>query len=193
VSVDGRAVPLQAQPATWLVLNKPRGVMTTRTDPQGRPTIFDHVEAVPGLTYVGRLDFDTEGVLLLTTDGEAVHRLTHPSSRVERAYVVTVTGDAAAAAERARGGVTLTDGPVRPVRVHARPIGGGRWEFEVVITEGRKREVRRLCKALGLRVERLVRTAFGPVKLGRLASGATRRLTRDEERALAALVGRADR
>jgi 23S rRNA pseudouridine2605 synthase len=193
VSVDGRPVPLDAAPATWLVLNKPRGVMTTRHDPRGRPTVFDYAAAVPGLTYVGRLDFDTEGVLLLTTDGDAVHRLTHPSSEVERTYVATVTGDALAAAERARRGVALSDGPVHPVRVQARPLAAGRWEFEVAITEGRKREVRRLCTALGLRVERLTRTAFGPVRLGRLPVGGTRRLTRHEERALASLVGRRDR
>lgn len=193
VTVDGRVVKPDDRPNVWLVLNKPAGVMTTRVDPRGRPTVFDLVDDVPGLTYVGRLDFDTEGVLLLTTDGDAVHRLTHPSSQVERTYVATVTGDAPGAVERAKHGVMLTDGPVRPLRLDARPLGGGRWAFEVVIAEGRKREVRRFCAALGLRVERLVRTVFGPVRLGRLARGATRNLTRDEHRALASLVGREDR
>ena len=193
VTVDGRVVKWEDTPLVWLVLNKPAGVMTTRADPSGRPTVFDLVDDVPGLTYVGRLDFDTEGVLLLTTDGEAVHRLTHPSSQVERTYIATVTGDARAAAQRARSGVVLRDGPVRPLRIDARPLANGRWEFEVVIAEGRKREVRRLCTALGLRVHRLVRTAFGPVRLGRLARGATRNLTRGEQQALVSLVGREDR
>jgi 23S rRNA pseudouridine2605 synthase len=184
ISVDGRDVELGAGPATWILLHKPAGVMTTREDPQGRRTVFDLVDDVPGLTYVGRLDFDTEGVLLLTTNGDAVHRLTHPSSQVERVYVATVRGDAPAAAEKARAGVELHDGPVYPLRVTVRPAGKDRWEFEVAIAEGRKREVRRLCLALGLRVERLVRTSYGPVRLGALPSGASRPLSMEEQEAL---------
>jgi 23S rRNA pseudouridine2605 synthase len=164
--------------------------MTTRSDPRGRRTVFDLVDDAPGLTYVGRLDYDTEGVLLLTTDGDAVHRLTHPSAQVEREYVATVRGDASAAAARARNGVTLGDGPVLPVRVEARRLGDDRWEFVVVIREGRKREVRRLCSALGLKVERLVRTAFGPVQLGDLPLGTWRDLTARERRELGVVVGR---
>lgn len=190
VTVDGRSVSIAIAPTTWIVLHKPAGVMTTRADPRGRPTVFDLVEDVRGLVYVGRLDFDTEGVLLLTTDGDAAHRLTHPSTEVEREYVATVRGDAVAAARRAREGVVLHDGPVRPRRVAATPAGADRWHFAVVITEGRKREVRRLCRAVGLTVERLVRTRFGPVRLGRLPLGATRSLTPAERSALDALLGR---
>ena len=98
--------------------------MTTRRDPEGRETVFDLVDDHPALTYVGRLDFMTEGVLLLTTDGEAAHRLTHPSSEVERRYVATVRGNAVEAVRAARRGVELEDGPVRPTEVEARPIGG---------------------------------------------------------------------
>jgi 23S rRNA pseudouridine2605 synthase len=192
VTLDGRDVPLGDREESWIVFHKPVRVMTTRSDPQGRATVFDYVENAPGLTYVGRLDFDTEGVLLMTTDGDAVHRLTHPSSRVERVYVATVVGDAPAAAARAKDGVLLPDGLVQPLRVAVRPAPRGRWEFEVVIAEGRKREVRRLCKALRLAVERLVRTEFGPVKLGQLAAGATRLLSPEEREALALLMARGD-
>ncbi len=181
VEVDGRRVELGAVPDTWIVLHKPAGIMTTRSDPQGRRTVFNLVQDVPGLVYVGRLDLETEGVLLLTTDGDAANRLTHPRAGIERVYVATVTGDARTAAERARRGVMLHDGPVRPKRVSVQPAGDGKWEFEVVIAEGRKREVRRLCREVGLRVERLVRTSFGPVKLGNLPSGSTRALTSHEK------------
>lgn len=190
VEVDGRRVDLRTAPPTWIVLNKPAGVMTTRSDPQGRRTVFDLVQDVPGLVYVGRLDLETEGVLLLTTDGEAANRLTHPSSEIERVYVATVAGDARSAAERARRGVTLQDGPVVPKRVAVRHAPEGRWFFEVVIAEGRKREIRRLCRELGLKVERLVRTAFGPVTLGSLAVGTTRSLTGRERGAVEKLLGR---
>src|SRR5262249_10509381 len=116
IVVDGK--PLVAPTGyEWIVLNKPSGVMTTRSDPDGRKLVLELVTAVPGLTYVGRLDYLTEGVLLLTTDGEAAHRLSHPSSEVERTYVATVIGKADVAVEVARDGVILDDGPVFPKRV----------------------------------------------------------------------------
>jgi 23S rRNA pseudouridine2605 synthase len=188
--VDGRRVNLGTVAAVWIVLHKPAGVMTTRSDPQGRRTVFELVEDVPGLVYVGRLDLETEGVLLLTTDGDAANRLTHPRAGIERVYVATVTGDARAAAERARHGVMLHDGPVHPKRVSVRPAAGGKWEFEVVIAEGRKREVRRLCREIGLRVERLVRTSFGPVQLGSLPPGRTRALTSMEKQEIDRITGK---
>jgi 23S rRNA pseudouridine2605 synthase len=190
VEVDGRRVSLETAPPTWIVLHKPAGVMTTRSDPQGRATVFSLIDDVPGLVYVGRLDLETEGILLLTTDGDAAHRLTHPRAGIERVYVATVTGDARTAAERARRGVMLHDGLVIPKRVSVRPAGEGRWFFEVVIAEGRKREVRRLCRELGLRVERLVRTSFGPISLGNLPVGASRGLSPRERSALARAIGR---
>jgi 23S rRNA pseudouridine2605 synthase len=185
ITVDGADVVPPPASATWIVLNKPGGVLTARADRDGRKTVFDLVPNVPGLTYVGRLDYMTEGVLLLTTDGTAAHRLTHPSSGVERTYVATVRGDAAGAARIARGGVELAEGEVvRPVDVAARPIGQRRWEFEVTITEGKHHEIRRLCEALDLDVERLVRTRFGPVQLANLASGASRALTAAERQVI---------
>jgi 23S rRNA pseudouridine2605 synthase len=179
ILVDGTRI---AKPtgAVWIVLHKPQGVLTTRSDPEGRPTVFELVKDAPGLTYVGRLDYMTEGVLLLTTDGAAAHELTHPSREVERTYVATVRGNALAAARIARRGVMLEDGPVRPAEVEVHPLEGGGYAFEVTLTEGRNREVRRLCEALGLTVERLVRTQFGPIRLGGLPPGASRPLTRQE-------------
>ena len=190
ITVDGRpvAVVRAADRATWFVLNKPAGVLTTRSDPRGRPTVFDLVPPARGLTYVGRLDYLTEGVLILTNDGEAAHRLTHPSTQIERTYVATVRGDTVAAARQARHGVQLEDGPVRPRNVDYRSLGKGKWEFEITVAEGRTREIRRLCAALNLEVERLVRVRFGPVTLGRLRPGATRHLTPHESRAIRELT-----
>ena len=183
IMVDGNRIG--APSATeWFVLNKPSGVITSRHDPEGRRTVFDLVPARPGLTYVGRLDFLTEGVLLLTTDGAAAHRLTHPSHEVERTYVASVLGDGDRAAEQARFGVELEDGIVRPRKVRAEKVGRGRWDLTITIAEGRNREVRRMCEALGLDVDRLVRVKFGPVELGDLAPGKVRSLTKPERAAL---------
>lgn len=187
ITVDGQRV---TQPVgfQWLVLNKPRGVLTTKSDPRGRRTVFDLVPPSPGLTYVGRLDYLTEGVLILTTDGEAAHKLTHPSSEVERSYVATVRGDGAGAVRLGRNGVQLEDGWMQPIEISATNISRGLWELEVTVAEGRTHEIRRFCDALGLVVERLVRTRFGPVKLGTLASGATRPLTGKERDIILALT-----
>lgn len=187
IRVDGQR--LGAPPETvWLALHKPAQVMTTRDDPRGRHTVFDLVPDIPGLTYVGRLDYLTEGLLLFTNDGEAVHALMHPSNAVERTYVAVVRGDAPGAVPVARRGVELEDGMVRPKHVAARPAGEGKFELELTITEGRKREVRRLCKALGLHVDRLIRLRYGPVTLGDLPVGKIRPLTEDERRQIQRIV-----
>jgi 23S rRNA pseudouridine2605 synthase len=183
IKVDGERIGAPA-PTEWFVLHKPAGVITSRHDPEGRRTVFDLVPARPGLTYVGRLDFLTEGVLLLTTDGAAAHRLTHPSREVERTYIASVLGEGDLAAEEMRHGVELEDGVVRPRKVTATKVGRGRWDLTITIAEGRNREVRRLCEALGLEVDRLVRVKFGPIELGELASGKVRSLTKQERAAL---------
>jgi pseudouridine synthase len=188
ITVDGKPVALPPA-AKWLVLHKPAGVLTTRSDPQGRRTVFDLVKDEPGLTYVGRLDYMTEGVLLLTTDGDAAHILTHPSTEVPRTYVATVRGSVKAAAAEIRAGVELEDGFVRPEEVEVEPGENPRtWDLMLTIHEGRTREVRRLCEHVGLEVLRLVRTSFGPVQLGSLAAGTTRPLTTKERTQLDALV-----
>ncbi len=187
ITVDDKQIN---QPTSyhWMVLNKPTGVLTTKSDPQGRQTVFDLIKDKPGLTYVGRLDYMTEGVLILTTDGEAAHRLTHPSTEVDRTYVATVRGDGPAAVRAGRDGIELEDGWMQPRSINATNISRGVWDLEVSITEGRNREIRRFCDALDLVVERLVRTRFGPVTLGALASGASRPLTGKERDIILALT-----
>ena len=187
ITVDGKTVSAPP-PRRWIVLHKPAGVVTTSTDPEGRRTVFDLLPPSPGLTYVGRLDYMTEGVLLLTNDGDAAHLLTHPKLGVERTYVVVVRGNAPAAVTAARRGVELEDGLVRPEAIEARPAGSRTWELEISISEGRNREVRRLCEALGLEVLRLVRTRFGPIALGTLAAGAWRPMSTKERKLVESLA-----
>ncbi len=187
ITVDGKVIAAPAT-ATWIVLNKPAGVVTTARDPEGRKTVFDLVPARAGLTYVGRLDYMTEGVLLLTTDGAAANNLTHPSTEIERTYRVLVRGNGPAAVRAARRGIELDDGLVQPTDVEAHSVSRGLWELDLTIAEGRTREVRRLCEALGLGVERLVRTRFGPVNLGKLPVGETRALTRNEREIIDAIA-----
>lgn len=186
ITVDGAPVAAPAAEA-WYLLHKPAGTLTSRSDARGRPTVFALVPEDPGLTYVGRLDYLTEGALLFTTNGDAAHRLTHPSSAVERTYVATVRGDARRAARVLQKGIELEDGPARPSDVRTEPDAHGHWRLEMTLTEGRNREVRRLCEAVGLEVLRLVRTRFGPVSLGRLPRGACRPLTAAERDRLRAL------
>lgn len=187
ITVDGKPV-IKPTGYHWLVLNKPAGVLTTKSDPRGRRTVFDLVPDRPGLTYVGRLDYMTEGVLLLTTDGEAAHKLTHPSRELERTYVATVRGDGPAAVRAGRDGIELEDGWMKPIQITAHNVSRGLWDLEVTITEGRNREIRRFCDALGLAVERLVRTRFGPVTLGDLPSGTSRPLSGRERDIILAIT-----
>ncbi len=184
VLVDGQRVKM-ADTVTWLVLNKPSGVVTTRTDPEGRDTVFDLVPNVAGLTYVGRLDYMTDGVLVMTSDGRAAHLLTHPSREVSRTYEAVVQGAAMAALDALQAGVELDDGLVLVDAAHVDKLGRSKWLLTLTLHEGRNREVRRLCEAVGLTVDKLTRVKFGPVSLGDLAPGKWRPLSQTELRGLA--------
>ncbi len=182
ITVDGRTVR-PAAPA-WLALNKPIGYVVSRGDPQGRRTVYDLLPRVPGLTYVGRLDVMTSGLLLMTTDGRSAHRLMHPRFAVPRTYRLRVHGaPAAQVAARLARPVVIERRAVALRRVRARAAGSG-VELELTLAEGRHRIVRRLADALGLKVEWLHRVAYGPVRLDRLAPGRWRHLTSAEIRAI---------
>jgi 23S rRNA pseudouridine2605 synthase len=167
VEVGGRRV--KPVSSAWIVLHKPIGYVVSKRDERGRDTVFDLVPSIPGLTYVGRLDVNTSGLLLMTTDGEAVNRLTHPRHAVERKYLVQVRGVSVSDIRRAF---------TKPIVVGARPV-------QIVSYEVRQdRIVRKTCEAIGLRVEKLVRLSHGPIELGELGVGTWRYLTPGERGAL---------
>jgi 23S rRNA pseudouridine2605 synthase len=183
ITVGGRAVKLQAR--RWLAFHKPLGVVTTASDEEGRRTVLDYIPDASGLTYVGRLDVMTTGLLLLTTDGEAVHRLTHPRYHIPRRYTALVHGRPTAEVAEAVRRTTVVDGrPVVPTEVRVRAGTEGRSIVDVTLAEGRNRIVRRWAEAMGLKVDRLARLSYGPVRLGDLPPGRFRPLTPKEEAAL---------
>jgi len=184
IEVDGEAVTLSE--ARWVAFHKPPGVLTTRSDPHGGTTVYDVLpRELAGLTYVGRLDRDAEGLLLLTNDGDLAHTVQHPSAAVERLYRVRVAGTPGPAAlALLLEGVELDDGPARARSVQLVDSDGTVSELDLVLTEGRKREVRRMLSAVGHPVLRLTRTRFGPVELGALERGAWRDLDPAERAAL---------
>jgi 23S rRNA pseudouridine2605 synthase len=189
VEVDGHRVRPRA--AEWVVLNKPPGYVTTRYDPQQRRTIYELLpRRLHGLTYVGRLDLDSEGLLLLTNEGDAANRLLHPSYAVEREYEADVVGVPSGATLRElTQGVTLEDGPARAVRVDIRGRDETGCRVGVTLREGRKREVRRMMEAVGHPVRRLVRVRYGPVHIGALEPGEWRPLTGREVAAIRRIGG----
>jgi 23S rRNA pseudouridine2605 synthase len=182
VTVDGETVRPLEQRVVYAV-NKPVGVVSTARDPQGRPTVVSLVPSSTRLYPVGRLDADSSGLILLTNDGELAHRLTHPSFEVPKTYLADVANPPVRdrALKALRSGVELEDGVTAPARV--RKIALDR--LEITIHEGRNRQVRRMCQAVGHPVRRLERVGFGPLKLENLRSGGYRRLSENEVSALA--------
>lgn len=179
IEVDGR--PVERSPARWIALHKPPGVLCTRSDPQERPTVYDHLPAgeLQELFHVGRLDYMSEGLVLLTNEGDVAHRLLHPSNEVPRRYEVAllppVPGDLA---RRLLEGVELEDGPASARAAALLPGDDERRRVLLVtLTEGRNREIRRMLAALGGDIRSLRRVAFGPVELGALSPGAWRDLS----------------
>jgi 23S rRNA pseudouridine2605 synthase len=186
ICLDG--VPIPTRPwLVWYLVNKPSGVVCTSADPEGRPTVLDLVPSHPRVFSVGRLDADSEGLILLTNDGELANLVTHPSHGVEKEYLVEVRGNPKPSALRMlRQGVDLDDGRSAPAKV--RVVAPG--VLTLTLHEGRNRQVRRMCEAVGHPVLRLVRTRVGPISDPKLAPGSWRELTRKE---IAALVDAARR
>ena len=185
IRVDGQRLPPQTD-HVYVALNKPLGVVSTMSDPQGRPTLAELVADRPErLFHVGRLDTDTDGLILLTNHGDLAHRLAHPSYAVDKAYVAQVTGVVRPATQRRLlDGIELDDGPAAADRLQVRDSHGGRTLIELTIHEGRNRIVRRMLDEVGHPVQRLTRIGFGSVRLGSLRPGESRELTDDELGAL---------
>ena len=184
VEVDGLQVGKQE--LAHVLLHKPLGVVTTASDPQGRPTVVELVGHESRVVPVGRLDVDTSGALLLTNDGDLAHRLAHPRYGVEKTYVADVEGEPGDdVIRRLAEGVELEDGVTAPARVRRL----GRSRLELVLHEGRNRQVRRMCEAVGHPIRRLRRTGYAGLELKGLPTGEWRELERDEVDTLRRLVG----
>ena len=184
IALDGVAVVTRTD-LVYYLLNKPTGYVSTVSDPQARPTVVELVPATPRVFPVGRLDVDTEGLLLLTNDGDLTQLLTHPSFGVVKNYLAEVDGDPAPATiRRLREGVELDDGPTAPAKVRVVQRRAATTAIEIGIHEGRNRQVRRMCDAVGHPVRRLVRTRIGPIQDRRLAPGTWRALSTNEVRRL---------
>ncbi|MFP4248492.1 MAG: pseudouridine synthase [Armatimonadota bacterium] len=191
IRVDGAPVVVP-KGHVYLVLNKPPGYLTTKDDPQGRPTVMDLVpEDLRDRVFpVGRLDQDSTGLLLLTDDGDLTQRLLHPKHHVPRQYLADVEGTPSETQLRKlRSGVELEDGRTQPAEVMLVAQGGGEARLRVTITEGRNRQVRRMCAAIGHPVRRLKRVAMGPLRLGELSLGAVRELSESQVQALRQAAG----
>ncbi|HEX7211478.1 MAG TPA: pseudouridine synthase [Propionibacteriaceae bacterium] len=196
IRVDGARIPPPRR-HLYLAMNKPRGVVVTMDDPEGRRTVADllakggsRLVKNERLFHVGRLDADSEGLLILTNDGELANKLAHPSYQVPKTYIAEVTGLMnAATLQRLRHGITLEDGPVRPTSVKIVSSAAERTLIKITLQEGRNRIVRRTMEAVGHPVRHLSRIGIGPVRLGNLKLGEYRELTRDELGGLLDLTG----
>lgn len=189
IRVDGSRIPPPRR-HQYVLLNKPRGVVSTLEDPEGRPTLADYLPRTKDrLFHVGRLDTDTEGLIILTNDGDFAHKLAHPSYEVPKTYLADVVGLVDnRTIRRLEKGVNLDDGPVKPDRVSLKTRTDTRSLLTITLHEGRNRIVRRMMDAVGHPVDRLARVAIGPVRLGSLPVGQTRDLTREELGALLDLI-----
>lgn len=189
VAVDGERIHVNTE-LVYLLLNKPLGVVTTLDDPQGRPTVAQLVPPRPRLFPIGRLDQDTSGLLLLTNDGELAHRVAHPRYQVPKTYMAQVQGAVTKRTLRSfTDGIELEDGMAKAVSAGVKVADQTRSLLELVLTEGRNREVRRMVAAAGLQLEALVRTRVGPIHLGDIKPSKVRPLNSKEVRQLYAAVG----
>ncbi|MFP3929204.1 MAG: pseudouridine synthase [Desulfobacteraceae bacterium] len=190
IEVDGEEIPAPSH-RVYLMLNKPFGYISALHDPRGRPVISDLVSGLGERVYpVGRLDFDSLGLLLLTNDGEWAFRMTHPKYRVPRTYKITAEGEISEIAlSRLRSGLELDDGPSGPARVKVLKRDQGRTVLRITVYQGRSRIVRRMMEAVGHPVIQLIRIGFGPLALGRLKVGEYRHLSQEEIRKAARIVG----
>lgn len=179
VAVDGKLIPVRPDLVTYL-LYKPVGVISTAEDPQGRRTVVDLVPAEPRVYPVGRLDADSEGLILLTNDGTLADLVMHPRYGIDKTYLVLVEGSPGPWVQQLVEGVTLDDGPAAARSARVVDTVKGRTMIEMVMGEGRNREIRRMCAAVDHPVVRLVRTAVGPIRDRNLAAGSWRRLSPDE-------------
>lgn len=190
VIFDGK--PLRAAEKVYLLFYKPKGYLTTYKDPDGRPTIYDVMKGVDEKVFpVGRLDLDTSGLLLLTNDSQFAEQITNPEFKIPKTYLVKSSGRLSdEQLEQLRAGVVLKDGPTRPATVMRLRDAGNHTFFEITITEGRNRQVRRMIEAIGSKVSKLVRTRIGALEIGQLQVGALRELTAKEVAGLTAQAGR---
>ena len=190
ILVDGDPLA-QTEQRVYIMLNTPRGCLCTRKDEKGRKTVLDYLSGCRARVWpVGRLDLNSEGLLLLTDDGELTNALTHPSHGVEKVYTVRVAGeDIPGAIKLLKGSLELEDGPARAVSVRKLKDDGDRAILEITVTEGRKHLVRNMCAAAGLEVKRLIRVAEGGLALGDLRTGCWRYLEAEELRALKKAAG----
>jgi pseudouridine synthase len=190
VTLDGRVI--RREKKVYFLLYKPKGYLTTYRDPEHRPTVYDLLAGVDAfVSPVGRLDLDTSGLLILTNDTQFAERLTNPGYKVPKTYLVkTATRLTDEQLDHLRRGVTLSDGPTKPAVVSRLRDTAGKTFFEITITEGRNRQVRRMVDAVGSKVLKLVRTAIGPIEIGDLVIGRLRQLTRREVEALRGVEAR---
>lgn len=180
IEVDGTPVSIGTD-LVYIALHKPVGVVTTARDPGHRKTVLDLVDVEERIFPVGRLDIDTSGLLFLTNDGMFAERIAHPRYEIAKVYVAEIRGKLAPARVTAlRKGIELDDGPARAERVSVKAAHAGRGVVELTVHEGRNRLVRRMLAACGVEVDSLVRTAIGPIRLGRLRAGTWRRLRPEE-------------